>query len=230
MIWSSLRSIALALAVLGATMPLAEGAGPQIIPRPVLRPATPPAAVVSYPYGRVYVMRGLANVFSRGMDKLTVELKAKGIHARVFNHSHWREFAAEIITLYRTDKSLEPIIIIGHSLGGDAALAMGNFLGTNGVPVRLIIAFDAVSRIELVNSHVAEVINYYKPNGYGQKVEGSADYRGKIVNVDLTGRKDIGHLNIDKIESLHAQVISKVLEIIKKPVTATASSVDRVHP
>mgnify|MGYP002138946336 CR=1 FL=1 len=47
---------------------------------------------------------------------------------------------------------------------------------------RLVVAFDGVADINPITNPTVEVINYYKPHGYGQEVDGSADYKGKIVD------------------------------------------------
>ena len=60
------------------------------------------------------------------------------------------------------------------------------------------------------------MINYYKPDEYGQIVKTSPRFHGTITNVDLTKFADIDHLNIDKIEELQDEVILKILDVLKK--------------
>ena len=132
------------------------------------------------------------------MDALAKKLEAQGVTVTLANHSHWQNIANEAIADYKTDKNVAPIIIIGHSLGGDAALVMSNWMVHNGVPVRFVVVFDAVSQTHPVEPGIAEVLNFYKPKGYGQEVVGSTRFNGKIINVDLTTRKDVDHLNIDE--------------------------------
>ena len=78
------------------------------------------------------------------MDTLARKLRAKDIPVRVTNFSNWRGFAAVLVDLYPSDKSIAPVVIIGHSLGADSAIDMANYLAENGVPVRLVVAFDGV--------------------------------------------------------------------------------------
>ena len=245
MMLKSVRAVALAFAAMGLTTMIVDVAVAEIVPKPVLRPASPAAPVapatqtaakavkpeaaapaiapITMTRGRVYVFRGLGNVFSRGMDQLVVKLKAVGVEAVILNHTKWHRLSDEIIAAYKADKNVAPIILIGHSLGADASLVMSNRLGLNGVPVRLIVAFDAVAETDPVMGTVSEVLNYYKPHGYGQEVRGAKSFKGTIVNVDLTERTDIDHLNIDKIEKLHEEVIVKVVAILKeKPKVAKA--------
>lgn len=195
-------------------------------PRPAHAPkattVTKTSAVVpkppsgGYTKGRVIVLRGLHNVWSRGMDALAKNLEAEGVNVTLENHARWRRLADEAIADYKKDKNTAPIIIIGHSLGGDAALVMSNWIVHNGVPVRLIVAFDPVAQTHPVRGGVQEVINYYRPRGYGQKVTGTARFNGKIANVDLTDREDMNHLNIDKHEGLQAEVLAKTLTVLQE--------------
>ena len=134
----------------------------------------------------------------------------------VFNHGYWRHYADLAIARYKTDKTILPIIIVGHSLGADGAVLMANYFGLNNVPVRLVIAFDGVVQKEPVGANVQELINYYKPDEYGQIVKTSPRFHGTITNVDLTKFADIDHLNIDKIEELQDEVILKILDVMKK--------------
>ena len=69
----------------------------------------------------------------------------------------------------------------------------------------------------------AEVINYYKPNGFGQEVIATHAFKGTISNIDLTDHPEIGHLNIDKNQMIHDSIIAKVLEIMKKKPAVTAA-------
>lgn len=187
------------------------------VPKPVPRPHRA-VETTEVTHGRVFLLRGLANVFSLGLDKLAAKLKSRGIPARVTNHSHWRLFATLLISEYRTDRSILPVIIIGHSLGADAAVNMGNLLAENGVPVRLVVAFDGVVGGGTVVPGVDEVVNYYKPNGFGRLIKALPDFSGKLTNIDLSDRREIDHLNIEKADSLHEEVIDRVAEIFaEKP-------------
>lgn len=181
----------------------------------VLPTATKPAAaqaVVAAP-GNVYMLRGLMNVFSLGMDTLARKLRAKDIPVRVMNYTRWRDVAPGIVAEHQAGKGVAPVVIIGHSLGADGAVNMGNYLAENGVPVRLVVAFDGVLEGQTVSGGVQEVVNYYKADGWGKVVGASPGFKGKLVNVDLSDRKEIDHLNIEKSAVLHDEVIAKVTAI-----------------
>jgi pimeloyl-ACP methyl ester carboxylesterase len=192
------------------------------VPQPLPPPTGP---VQQYAYGRIILMRGLMNIFSRGMDTLETELKQRGLPVKIYNHTAWNPTADAMIEEYKTNKSMLPIIIVGHSLGADASLIMSNYLAEHGVPVSLVITFDGVVEPALATNGNAEIINYYKPNAFGQEVKPTRGFRGKITNIDLTDHPEIEHLNIDKIPSLHEDTIAKILEVMKKKPAPVKASV-----
>ena len=98
-----------------------------------------------------------------------------------------------------------PIIIMGHSLGADAAIFMANKMKSLGAPVALVVTFGPTMNL-VVPSNVSQVINYYTGNTLVTKGPG---FRGTISNVDLNGAADINHLNVEKSGRLHTSVISK---------------------
>src|SRR5580704_13443833 len=84
----------------------------------------------------VYLLRGLMNIFSLGMDTLAEKIQHRGIYATVHNYSEWQTLADHAAAAYHAGKE-GPIIIIGHSLGADAVMEMSAYLGRKGVPVAL---------------------------------------------------------------------------------------------
>jgi len=214
----------LAVASLAVVPALSPGASPAAAWQSLERSAaTAPAPIVPAAVGRseashgqVFLLRGLINVFSFGMDTLGRKLRAKGIPVRVTNFTNWRGYAAVLLDKYRTDKSLTPVVIMGHSLGADAAIDMGNYLATQGVPIRLIVAFDGVHGGHTVGPGIAEVINYYKSDGVGKLVTAGPGFKGKLTNIDVSDRPNIDHLNIEKSPELHAEVVAKMTGIFAK--------------
>jgi len=182
------------------------------------------ASALPHPFdhGHVYLVRGLGNIFSLGMDQLSNRLRAAGVTTTVSNHLTWPRHAEEIAAEFRANPKLPPIIIIGHSLGGNAALGMARHLAARAVPVRLLVIFDATADIP-VAANVAEVINLYK-RGRGAELAGMPGFRGTILNDDLSGRIDAGHMNIDENRDLHDLVVAKVLEVLSEKPGARSTS------
>jgi alpha-beta hydrolase superfamily lysophospholipase len=160
------------------------------------------------PRAHVYLLRGLLNIFSLGMDTLAEELNKRGVYATVDNHADWQELADSAAANYKAGKE-GPIILIGHSLGADAVMEMAAYLGRRGVPVALVVPFDGTASFP-ASSNVARVLNlsqhYWMSRGPG--------FHGSLINVDLRGDPNIDHLNIDKSPRLHARVIAEVLAIV----------------
>lgn len=158
----------------------------------------------------VYLLRGLMNIFSLGMDTLADKLQRHGVYATVHNHSEWQSLANQAAAAYRAGTE-GPIILIGHSLGADAVMEMAAYLGTKGIPVALVVPFDG-TEFYTASSNVGRVFNLTHA-GYGYIGRG-AGFHGSIANVDVTSDKSVDHLNIDKSARLHARVISEVLAVI----------------
>ena len=159
--------------------------------------------VQPYTYGRIILLRGLMNIFSRGIDALEGEMKQRGLPVKVYNHTAWQPLADAMIVEYKTNKTMAPVIIVGHSLGADASIIMANYLAEHGVPVSLVVNFDGVVEPSLMTAGTAQVFNYYKPHAFGQEVKATRGFRGTITNIDLSDHPEIEHLNIDKIQYLH---------------------------
>jgi hypothetical protein len=200
----------------------ARAAGPATPMTKSVLPPLPKGQVQTYGYGRIILHRGLMNIWSRGMDTLDSEMRQRGLPVKIYNHTAWQATADALITEYKANKNVLPIIIIGHSLGADAALIMANWLGHNNVPVSLVVTFDGVIDVAHMTAGGASVINYYKPNEFGLEVKAASGFKGTIRNIDLSDQPEINHLNIDKVPSLHDDVIARVLELMKKKPTVTA--------
>src|SRR5580704_8251059 len=158
----------------------------------------------------VYLFRGLADVFSTGMDTLTDEINHRGVYATSHSHTEWQALAISAAADYKAGKE-GPIILIGHSLGADAVMEMADYLGDKGVPVALVIPFDATQSFP-VPGNVARVLNLTQRD-YAYMRPGPG-FRGSLRNVDLSSDPNIDHLNIDKSPRLHALVIGEVLSIV----------------
>jgi hypothetical protein len=157
----------------------------------------------------VYLFRGLADVFSTGMDTLADELNRRGVYATSHSHTDWKALADKAAADYKAGKE-GPIILIGHSLGADAVMEMADYLGDKGVPVALVIPFDGTQSFP-ASANISRVVNFTQRDyAYMRKGPG---FRGTLANVDVSSDPDIGHLNIDKSPRLHARAISEVVAV-----------------
>ncbi len=163
---------------------------------------------------RVELFRGLADIFSRGMDTLTDKLNRQGYSARVYSTNGWQSAARQIADRYsRGQKDI--LVLIGHSLGADATFDIADQLDRQNIPIELIVTFDA-TRPRPVPKNVLHFVNFYQNNGFGKKVSPGPGFQGELTNVDLTADASIRHVNIDKSDRLHAYVVQKISEIVNK--------------
>jgi hypothetical protein len=175
-----------------------------------------PGAAQAQPRAHVYLLRGLMNVFSLGMDTLADELKRHGIDATVHNYAEWQTLADQAATDYKAGKEA-PIILIGHSLGADAIMEMAAYLGHKGVAVALVVPFDGTKSFA-ASDNVARVLNLTQRE-YAY-MRGGPGFRGTLANVDVSSDKSIDHINIDKSPRLHARVVAEVLAVVGNHKTA----------
>jgi hypothetical protein len=157
---------------------------------------------------RVYLMRGLLDV-STGLDDLAVKLKKAGYASTVTSYTAEGQLAETAARNYKSGAGC-PVVIIGHSLGADAALQMASDLKQKSIPVALIIAFSPAS-IKSLPSNVAKVVNYYQSNSaWNNPYSRSGGFHGSLRNVNLAKDGNVDHFNIEKQARLHREVIGMV--------------------
>src|SRR5271156_1385685 len=146
----------------------------------------------------VYLMRGLLNIFSLGMDQLAAQIASHGIEAAVYNHSVEESVVGAIVQKYRAGDH-GPYILVGHSLGADAVMVMAQQLNAAGVPVALVVPFDGTGSYT-ASQNIACVLNITQR--YYAYMRPGTGFHGKLRNVDVSSDPNIDHLNIDKTTRL----------------------------
>jgi len=182
-----------------------------------------PRETSSHPH--VYLMRGLMNIFSLGMDELAGKIAHNGIAASVYNHTQADAIVSQIVQSYRAGDH-GPIILVGHSLGADAVMTMAQSLNRSGVPVALVIPFDGTASYT-APKNVACVINLTQRQ-YAYMRAGSG-FHGKLQNVDVSSDGSIDHFTIDKSPRLQSLALNDVLQAARgqscRPATAAPTTV-----
>jgi hypothetical protein len=155
------------------------------------KPAAPSSSEV-----QVDLLRGLADIFSRGMDTLAGKLNRLGYSAQVYSTHGWQSVAQRIASKYsRGHKDI--VVVIGHSLGADATFDVANALDRQNIPVELIVTFDATSP-QPVPKNVLHFVNFYQENGFGKRVSPGPGFQGELTNIDLTADMGLSHTTIEK--------------------------------
>jgi len=174
--------------------------------------ATSIASAMAPPTGtHVYLLRGVLNIFSLGLDEIAAKLQARGIGVTVANFVSWSSLAEEAAAEYKSGR-VRTIILIGHSSGTTALPDMVARLGQLGVPVKLAIGLDSVFRTKLAG-HADRYINFYIASGAGEPVMPTKDFRGALENVDVQNVPGVGHISIDKNEIMQQKVISAINDV-----------------
>jgi hypothetical protein len=168
----------------------------------------------------VYLLRGLMNIFSLGMDTLAEQLNRRGVYATVHGYGEWQSLADRAAVDFKAGKE-GPIILIGHSLGADAVMEMAAYLGRKGIPVALVVPFDGTQSFA-ASDNVARVLNLTQRD-YAYMRRGPG-FRGTLSNIDVSSDPSIDHINIDKSPRLHARVVSEVLAVVGHRVAAPAAA------
>jgi pimeloyl-ACP methyl ester carboxylesterase len=185
-------------------------------------PAVPPPAAaekVTAPRGRVYLFRGIAGlIYSRGMDKLADRIKrSTGLPASVDTYLVWRSVAEQAIADYRHDP--QPVILIGHSMGGDSCLDFAEELNAQNIPVSLLVTYDPSRLADDVPGNVERYINIFQSSnvmGGGNITQGS-HFHGHFASYNLKDHSEIIHINIEKADRIQEQLVAKIAELAATP-------------
>lgn len=192
--WRRLQMIAIAVLMLlpvGATSALAV-------------PSSASAASTAH----VYLLRGVLNIFSLGLDDIAAQLRAQGIPVTVANFASWSSLADEAAAGYRNGR-IKTIILVGHSSGATALPDMVAKLDQLGAPVKLAIGLDSVFRTKL-SGRVGRYVNFYIANGNGEPVAPTASLQGKLENINVQSVPGVGHMSIEKNQIMQRRVIAEI--------------------
>jgi hypothetical protein len=170
---------------------------------------TNPASAASGAH--VYLLRGVLNIFSLGLDEIAAKLQQQGITVTIANYLSWASLADEAAAEYKSGR-VRTIILVGHSSGATALPDMVARLDQLGAPVKLAIGLDSVFRTSLAG-RVGRYINFYVANGAGTPVAKTKQFQGALENVDV-GKIGMGHLTIDKNQIMQQKVISAIDAVV----------------
>lgn len=186
-------------------------------------PTAPSAAATTH----VYLLRGVLNIFSLGLDTIGARLQAQGIPVTVANFVSWSSLADEAATAYKAGR-LKTIVLVGHSSGATALPDMIAKLNHLGVPVKLAIGLDSVFKTKLTTG-AERYINLYIGDGPGEPVRAADGFRGKLDNVDVRST-GVGHISIDKNELIQRRVIAEIDAVALRSRAPAAPGVPNAPP
>jgi LysM domain len=196
-----------------ATVDSAAAAGQAVAAAPA-----PASNAAPEPRGRAYLFRGFAGmVFSRGTDKLADKMKGFGFTATVNEAVMCPNIIKEAIRDYRREPA--PIYLIGHSVGGACVLSFAEALRDEQIPVRLVVTTEPARISHDVPLNVERYINIFQSDSVlgGIDVAPTPGFQGHYATFDLVEHKEISHVNMEKSEFLHDQVLTKMLLPVTTP-------------
>lgn len=170
------------------------------------------------PRGRAYLFRGVAGlIYSRGIDGLADRIRRAGISASVDTYLVWRPVAEQAVRDYRRDP--EPITLIGHSMGGDAAVDFAEMLNAANIPVNLLVTYDPTRIADDVPPNVERYINIYQSSNFmgGGNVVQASRFHGHYASYNLKDHNEIVHINIEKADRIQEQIATKVAQLAGTP-------------
>ncbi len=205
-------------ALLAAILPMVGAPTKPLVAAIRTVPPPPAAEVEPLPQGRVYLFRGaLGPIFSRGMDRLAERLTQAGLKADVYEFTLCRLVAERAIANYRDTHA--PIILIGHSMGGLCALIFADILGKENIPVSLVVTIDPAHASPKVPLNVERFINIFLSDSVlgGGDIVAEPGYRGHYASFDLKEHEEITHINIDKANYIHEQLVNMITQLPRVP-------------
>jgi LysM domain len=191
--------------------------------------ATPPPAATqpgTPPHMRAYLFRGaLGPIFSRGMDHLAERIERAGIPADVNEFAICNLIAEGAIRKYREDPAL--IVLIGHSMGGYCVLKFSEMLQAQGIRVSLAVIIEPPQISPPVPLNIERCINIFLSKDLlgGSHIKTAQGYQGHFASFDLSRHDEVYHVNIDKMDDVHAQLMTKILQLATTPANAAGEAV-----
>jgi hypothetical protein len=162
------------------------------------------------PRGRAYLFRGLIGLIDWGMDELAGRISRAGVAADIGSHLNWRSVANQAINDYRRDP--KPISVVGHSIGGDAAVEFAEALGAAHVPVSLLITYDPNRSAHNVPANVHRFIDLYQSSNFlgGGDLAPGHGFNGHYASFNLKNRSEVIHVNMDKFPRIQEELVAKI--------------------
>jgi pimeloyl-ACP methyl ester carboxylesterase len=163
---------------------------------------------------RVFAIRGVGGaLFSRGMNVLCDELaELASVTCTVEDFTDVTSIESQARA---ADAAGAQVVLVGHSMGADAAIEIASELAG---PVALVAAIDP-SRfgVRPVPVNVAVVLNYYQRidfygRFFGRGIISTAEgFKGRITRVE----RDETHMVIDHDPEIHAAIVAEIIDILR---------------
>ncbi|MFT4118865.1 LysM peptidoglycan-binding domain-containing protein [Bradyrhizobium sp.] len=187
-------------------------------------PPSPPPEPLPPP--KIYLFRGaMGPIFSTGMDRLSEKLTQAGFSADVYEFTLCRLIGNRVISSYK--EKAAPIVLIGHSMGGLCSIVISEMAAKENIPISLVIAIDPAHATGDVPLNVERFINIFLSDSVlgGGDVVAVPGYRGHYASYDLKENSRVSHINIEKSDDIHRQILEMVTQLPRIPAQTQADAV-----
>lgn len=215
-----------AVALLAFSTGMAAASPAKTKPVAVATAAPPPPPAEPLPPPKIYLFRGaMGPIFSTGMDRLSEKLTQAGFSADVYEFTICRWIGDRAISSYK--EAPAPIVLIGHSMGGLCSVVISEMAAKENIPISLVITIDPAHATGDVPLNVERFINIFLSDTVlgGGDVVAVPGFRGHYASYDLKQNSRVTHINIEKSDEIHRQIIDMVTQL---PRIQAQSQVDAV--
>ncbi|QOZ56037.1 LysM domain-containing protein [Bradyrhizobium sp. CCBAU 53338] len=205
---------ACALLALNSGVAAASPAKPKPAAIPAVAPSPPAPPAEPLPPPKIYLFRGaMGPIFSTGIDRLSEKLTKAGFSADVYEFTLCRLIGNRAIASYK--ESPAPIVLIGHSMGGLCSVLIAEMAAKENVPISLVITIDPAHATDDVPLNVERFINIFLSDSVlgGGDVVAVPGFRGHYASYDLKLNKRVSHINIEKSDDIHRQIVEMVTQL-----------------
>lgn len=203
-----------AVALLALNPAMAAGSPAKSKPAAIPTVAPPPPPAEPLPPPKIYLFRGaMGPIFSTGMDRLSEKLTQAGFSADVNEFTICRWIGSRAIASYKETPA--PIVLIGHSMGGLCSVIISEMAAKENIPISLVITIDPAHATDDVPLNVERFINIYLSDSVlgGGNVVAVPGFRGHYASYDLKENPRVSHINIEKSDDIHRQIIEMVTQL-----------------
>jgi hypothetical protein len=106
-------------------------------------------------------------------------------------------------------------------------VAFAEYLNAADIPVGLLVTYDPSRFAGNVPGNVERYINIYQSRSVmgGGNVVGGRSFHGHYASINLSDRGEIVHINIEKMDHIHEQLVAKVRALAATPASAAGEAV-----
>ena len=166
---------------------------------------------------KILVLRGLFEVFSLGMNDLARKLRCRGYDVKL---TSWALAPLEAKCCDR-----QPLVIVGHSLGGRMCGWVPRSLKKCGKRVPLVILVDA-NLVQRIPNNVDKCVHLFVTNEIG--LFHGSPVRGESAGMNIVNRNvscgqpswmhgGVSHFNIDSTDWVHDIIINEIAKTFPAP-------------